>query len=146
MVALLKAGCSRTPLTSYHAHHWRHIVAIVGSSGSGTWTLLHILGAVDMPTSGRVLVDGMDIVNTLDANIKLRRREIAMLISVGLTLGGFRRMLRYESLFYELTTLPRGAILACIAGTLAVVSATMMVSAATSRDDNIVVAIKAETL
>src|SRR5579872_3297226 len=51
------------------------------------------------------LIGVTNIVNTLDANIKLRRREIAMLKSVGLTPGGFLRMLRYESLFYGLTAL-----------------------------------------
>jgi putative ABC transport system permease protein len=46
------------------------------------------------------LIGVTNIVNTLDTNIKLRRREIAMLKSVGLTPGGFLRMLRYESLFW----------------------------------------------
>src|SRR5262249_7476638 len=54
------------------------------------------------------LIGVTNIVNTLDTNIKLRRREIAMLKSVGLTPGGFLRMLRYESLFYGLTALLYG--------------------------------------
>ena len=40
------------------------------------------------------LIGVTNIINTLDSNIKLRRREIAMLKSVGLTPGGFRRMLQ----------------------------------------------------
>lgn len=121
------------------------------------------------------LIGVTNIVNTLDTSIKLRRREFAMLKSVGLTPGSFQRMLRYESLFYGLTallyglplgialslfiyhqfdggvstfafTLPWKAILVCVLGILGIVFTTMIASGAMIRNDNIVDTIKEENL
>ena len=52
-------------------------VAIVGTSGSGKSTLLHMLGGLDRPTSGNVMVDGKDIFALKDEELTIfRRRKI----------------------------------------------------------------------
>lgn len=54
-------------------------VAITGASGSGKSTLLHILGSVDKPTDGRVIVEGTDLseLNQTQAAI-FRRRKVGL--------------------------------------------------------------------
>ncbi len=54
-------------------------VAIIGASGSGKSTLLHILGSVDKPTKGKVLIDGTDLstLNQTQAAI-FRRRKVGL--------------------------------------------------------------------
>ncbi len=52
-------------------------IAIVGTSGSGKSTLLHMLGGLDRPTSGKVLVDDKDIFTLKDEALTIfRRRKI----------------------------------------------------------------------
>ena len=52
-------------------------VAIVGTSGSGKSTLLHMLGGLDRPTSGEVIVDGVPIFDLKDDELTIfRRRKI----------------------------------------------------------------------
>lgn len=52
-------------------------LAIVGTSGSGKSTLLHMLGGLDRPTSGNVIVDGQDIFRLKDEELTIfRRRKI----------------------------------------------------------------------
>ncbi len=50
-------------------------IAIVGSSGSGKSTLLHLLGSLDLPSSGRVSIMGKDISELNDAKRGLLRNE-----------------------------------------------------------------------
>ena len=52
-------------------------LAVVGTSGSGKSTLLHMLGGLDRPTSGSVIVDGKDIFSLRDEALTIfRRRKI----------------------------------------------------------------------
>lgn len=52
-------------------------VAVVGTSGSGKSTLLHMLGGLDRPTSGSVVVDGQEIFSLKDEALTIfRRRKI----------------------------------------------------------------------
>lgn len=54
-------------------------VAVIGASGSGKSTLLHILGSVEKPTEGKVMVDGSDLsrLNRTQAAI-FRRRKVGL--------------------------------------------------------------------
>ena len=55
-------------------------VAIVGSSGSGKSTLMHLMGGVDRPTSGTVLMNGEDIFARTDEQLAIfRRREVGLI-------------------------------------------------------------------
>jgi putative ABC transport system ATP-binding protein len=55
-------------------------VVIIGPSGSGKSTLLHLLGGVDRPTSGNVLVDNTDIYELNETQLAIfRRRQIGLI-------------------------------------------------------------------
>ena len=55
-------------------------VAVIGPSGSGKSTLLHILGGVDRPTSGRVLMDGKDVYAQNEEQLAIfRRRQVGLI-------------------------------------------------------------------
>ena len=55
-------------------------VAIIGPSGSGKSTLLHILGGVDVPTIGSVVIDGTDISKLDETALAIfRRRQIGLI-------------------------------------------------------------------
>lgn len=56
------------------------LVAIVGSSGSGKSTLMHMLGGVDRPSSGRVLIEDHDIYRMSDDKLAVfRRRQVGLI-------------------------------------------------------------------
>lgn len=54
--------------------------AIIGSSGSGKSTLLHIIGGVDMPTSGKVYLEGQDVYAQSNEKLAIfRRRQVGLI-------------------------------------------------------------------
>ncbi len=55
-------------------------IAVVGESGSGKSTLLNLIGALDTPTSGSVIIDGNDIFRMNDEKLTVfRRRNIGFI-------------------------------------------------------------------
>ena len=55
-------------------------IAIVGTSGSGKSTLLNMIGGLDVPTSGKVIVDGRDLSTLKDEQLTIfRRRKIGFI-------------------------------------------------------------------
>lgn len=55
-------------------------VAVIGPSGSGKSTLLHILGGVDVPTRGKVFVDGQDVYAQNEERLAVfRRRQVGLI-------------------------------------------------------------------
>ena len=120
------------------------------------------------------LIGVTNIFNTISTNVALRRREFAMLKSVGLTPQGFNKMINYESIFYGahalLYGLPVSALIAlwmhsgfsnmlyftfflpwkeiaiCIAGVFIIVFMTMLHAGSKLKRDNIIDALKEENL
>jgi lipoprotein-releasing system ATP-binding protein len=64
------------------------VVALVGASGIGKTTLLYILGALDRPTGGRVLFDGLDVFTRSESGLaRFRRQEIGFVFQFYNLLG-----------------------------------------------------------
>ncbi len=60
--------------------HQGEFTALLGASGSGKTTLLQILGTLDKPTQGKILIDGKDLTNLNEkALVKLRREKIGFI-------------------------------------------------------------------
>ena len=60
--------------------HQGDFVAVVGPSGSGKSTLLHLLGGVDQPSEGRVIINGNDISAMNESQLAIyRRRQIGLI-------------------------------------------------------------------
>ena len=56
------------------------MMAVIGTSGSGKSTMLHILGGVDRPTSGKVWLDGQDVFAQNQKNLAIfRRRQVGLI-------------------------------------------------------------------
>ena len=60
--------------------HKGEFLAIIGPSGSGKSTLLHILGGVDVPTSGKVFMEGTDVYSQNETKLAIfRRRQVGLI-------------------------------------------------------------------
>jgi putative ABC transport system permease protein len=120
------------------------------------------------------LIGVTNIFNTISTNVALRRREFAILQSMGLTPKGFNKIINYESIFYGLKALlyglpvsilisvwmynsfgnmfefafilPWKEILYCVAGVFVIIFITMLHASAKLKNDNIVDALRGENL
>ena len=85
------------------------LVAILGPSGCGKSTLLNILGALDRPTAGRLLIDGIDVSGARPQQVVEMRRRIGFVfqffnlvprlsaranVELGMSIGGLDRATR----------------------------------------------------
>jgi len=65
-------------------------VAVIGESGVGKSTLLHLLGCLDAPTGGRLLIDGVDVFSRSEAEIAVfRNRAVGFVFQFHHLLGDF---------------------------------------------------------
>lgn len=99
---LTENGLSSRQLLDYaaNAETNRNVVTIIRVFAYGFIVLISLIAAAN-------------VFNTISTNISLRRREFAMLKSVGMTQKGFRRMMNYECLLYGSKALLLGLPVSC---------------------------------
>ena len=99
---LTENGLSSRQLFDYaaNAETDRNVVTIIRVFAYGFIVLISLIAAAN-------------VFNTISTNISLRRRELAMLKSVGMTQKGFRRMMNYECLLYGSKALLLGLPVSC---------------------------------
>ena len=99
---LTENGLSSRQLFDYaaNAETDRNVVTIIRVFAYGFIVLISLIAAAN-------------VFNTISTNISLRRREFAMLKSVGMTQEGFRRMMNYECLLYGSKALLLGLPVSC---------------------------------
>ena len=99
---LTENGLSSRQLFDYAANVEtnRNVVTIIRVFAYGFIVLISLIAAAN-------------VFNTISTNISLRRREFAMLKSVGMTQKGFRRMMNYECLLYGSKALLLGLPISC---------------------------------
>ena len=99
---LTENGLSSRQLFDYaaNAETNRNVVTIIRVFAYGFIVLISLIAAAN-------------VFNTISTNISLRRREFAMLKSVGMTQEGFRRMMNYECLLYGSKALLLGLPVSC---------------------------------
>lgn len=69
------------------------MVAVTGKSGAGKSTLLHIIGTLDRPTSGQVMINGVDVSNLRDKDLsRFRSRSIGFIFQMHNLLPEFSAM------------------------------------------------------
>ena len=99
---LTENGLSSRQLFDYaaNAETNRNVITIIRVFAYGFIVLISLIAAAN-------------VFNTISTNISLRRREFAMLKSVGMTQKGFRRMMNYECLLYGFKALLLGLPVSC---------------------------------
>ena len=91
----------------------QHGMIFWSSTPSKTITALQSL-LTEQETEGSYMLYNLSKFNTISTNIQLRRRELAMLRSVGMSERGFCRMMNLECVFYGMRTLLYGLLLSGI--------------------------------